>query len=340
MDLDVVFIGTSGSTPTARRGAPSLLLRRGGDRLLVDCGEGTQRQLQRSTVGLLDLPDIFITHFHADHYLGLPGMLKTFSLRGREAPLTVYGPSGLRALFAALQRVFGKLSYELTLIELEPGELIDRGEYSIDPIAVDHDVVALGYALVERERSGRFDVEAARNLGVPEGPLWGALQRGAPVDLDDGTTVTPDAVVGEPRPGRRIVVTGDTRPTRSVLEAANQAQLLVHDGGFGDEEVERAGETGHSTATQAAQVASVADVGLLALTHVSPRYFGPELAREARGMFAGTIVPRDFDVVDVPLPERGGPRLIKRGAATTPGIPSGHEEEPNALASSAAVGES
>lgn len=337
MDLDVVFIGTSGSTPTARRGAPSLLIRRGGDRLLVDCGEGTQRQLQRSSIGLLDLPDIFITHLHADHYLGLPGMLKTFSLRGREIPLTVYGPSGIRALFSALRRVFGRLSYELALVELEPGEWIDRGEYSMDAFAVDHGVTALGYALVERERPGRFDVEAARQLGVPEGPLWGALQRGAPVELDDGSTVPPDAVVGDSRPGRRIVVTGDTRPARSVLDAANQAQLLVHDGGFGEEEVGRAGETGHSTAAQAAQLAGVADVRLLALTHISPRYFGPELAREARAVFANTIVPRDFDVVDVPFPERSTPSLIKRGAVASAGAVGGHEE-PNALASSA-VGE-
>ncbi|MCY4087120.1 MAG: ribonuclease Z [Actinomycetia bacterium] len=331
MDLDVVFIGTSGSTPTARRGAPSLLIRRGGDRLLVDCGEGTQRQLQRSSIGLLDLPDIFVTHLHADHYLGLPGMLKTFSLRGREAPLTVYGPPGIRALFSALRQVFGKLSYELALVELEPGERIDRREYRLGTFAVDHDATAFGYTLVEGARPGRFDVEAARQLGVPEGPLWGALQRGAAVELDDGTTVLPEAVVGEARPGRRVVVTGDTRPARSVLEAAKGAQLLVHDGGFGDEEIDRANETGHSSATQAAQLACGADVGLLALNHISPRYFGPELAREARAIFANTVVPRDFDVVEVPFPERGTPRLIKRGAAVATG-PSGGLEQPSAPA--------
>jgi ribonuclease Z len=316
VDLDVVFLGTSASMPTARRGTSSLMLRRGGDRVLVDCGEGTQRQLLRSSVGLVDLEDVLLTHFHADHVLGLPGMLKSFALRGRELPITVHGPPGLRELFGSLRRMIGRLSYDLVLVELEPGEAIERGEYRIEAFAVDHaDALALGFALVEAERPGRFDPGAARELGVPEGPLWGVLQRGAQVTLDDGRAVVPAQVLGPARSGRRLVVTGDTRPCRSVVEAANGADLLVHEGTFGSEEQGRALETGHSTAQEAAEIARFAGVALLALTHLSSRYAGPELADEARAIFPDTVVPRDLDTVEIPFAERGPPRLVKGGAA-------------------------
>ena len=178
MDLDLVFFGTSGSVPTATRAPSALLVRRGGERLLFDCGEGTQRQLLRSSVGLVELREVFVSHFHADHYLGLPGMLKTFALRGRELPLTVYGPPGLRELFGALRRIFGKLPYGLELVELAPGERLDRGDYDLVTFPVAHRVQSLGFALVERERSGRFDVNAADALGVPPGPERGLLQAG------------------------------------------------------------------------------------------------------------------------------------------------------------------
>src|SRR3712207_2818999 len=159
--------------PTAQRAPSATLVRRGGERLLVDCAEGTQRQLLRSAVGFTDLPEIFLTHYHADHYLGLPGMMKTFALRGREAPLTVYGPPGLVELFDALQRIFGKLTYPYELVELRPGDAIDRDDYRLLTFRVQHGVAAVGYALVEAPRAGRFDVEAARALGVPAGPLYG-----------------------------------------------------------------------------------------------------------------------------------------------------------------------
>ena len=239
MDLDLVFLGTSGSVPTARRGPAATLIRRGGERLLVDCGEGTQRQLLRSGVGLAELPEVFVTHYHADHYLGLPGMLKTFTLRGRELPLTVYGPPGLRDLFGSLRRIFGRLSFPLELVELSPGEALERRDYRIVPFEVDHGVRAQGYALVEEPRPGRFDVDAAKALGVPEGPLFGALQRGEAVDVA-GVVVRPEQVLGPPRPGRKLVLTGDTRPARSVLEAANDADVLVHDATFAAEEGRRA----------------------------------------------------------------------------------------------------
>ena len=314
MDLDIVFLGTSGSVPTARRGLAGTLLRRGGERLLFDCGEGTQRQLLRSKVGLVELPEVFLTHYHADHYLGLPGMLKTFALRGRETPLTVYGPPGLSELFAVLKRVFGKLSYKVELAELRPGDTLDRGDYAIAAFGVDHGVSAVGYALVEQPRPGRFDVEAARALGVPEGPFFGRLQHGEEIEVPGGSRVRPEQVLGPPRPGRKVVLAGDGRPGRSVLEASRSADVLIHEATFAFEEGDRADETLHATATAAAQLALACEVRMLVLTHLSNRYFGPEILREARAVFPETVVPRDFDIIDVRFPERGGPRLVKRGA--------------------------
>ena len=282
VDLDLVFLGTSGSAPTARRNPSALLVRRGGERLLFDCGEGTQRQLLRSAVGLVDLREIFLTHFHADHYLGLPGMLKTFALRDRDLPLTVYGPPGLRELFAALRIVFGRLPYPLELVEVRPRDTLERGDYKLLVFPVAHGVSAVGYALEELPRPGRFDVETADALGIPAGPERGALQRGESITLPDGRSLTPDAVLGPPRPGRTIVYTGDTAPSEVVRVLASGADVLVHEASFAEEEGDRAADTLHSTARQAAELARDAGVRLLALTHVSPRYFGPEIAREAR----------------------------------------------------------
>ena len=314
MDLDLVFLGTAGSMPTAQRAPAAVLLRRGGDRLLFDCGEGTQRQLLRSSIGLVELPEIFVTHFHADHVLGLPGMLKTFALRGREHPLVVYGPRGLTDFLGSLKRVIGKLSYELRLVELEAGDVLEREDHRIATFAVSHGVSALGWSLIEATRPGRFDVAGADALGVPDGPERGTLQRGEAVTLDGGVTVTPAQVLGPPRPGRKIVLTGDTASTDGIVEAAWEADVFVTEATFAGEEEERARETNHQTATQAAGVAQRANVRLLALTHLSPRYFGPEIAQEARELFPDTVVPKDFDVVEVPYAERGDPQLIKGGA--------------------------
>jgi ribonuclease Z len=305
MDLDVLFVGTAGSAPSARRGLPATLVRRGGDRLLFDCGEGTQRQLVRST-GLVELEEIFITHFHADHVLGLPGMLKTFALRQRERPLTVYGPAGLRGLFNALRPIVGRVGFPLDLQELEPNDELERDGYRIAAYATDHGVAALGYALVEDPRPGVFDPERARQLGVTPGPDFGRLQEGQTVN-----GVHPDQVMGEPRRGRRIVLAGDTAPTEMTRLVAFEADLLVHEATFLDEEADRAAETRHSTARQAAELAAAADVNMLALTHVSPRYGGKEVRDEARAFFANTVVPRDFDRIEVPFPERGEPVLVK-----------------------------
>jgi ribonuclease Z len=242
-------------------------------------------------------------------------MLKTFALRGRDVPLVVYGPRGLRDLLGSLKRVVGRLTYELRLDELDPGDVLEREDYRLATFGVSHGVSSLGWSLIEATRPGRFDVEQARALDVPEGPLWGELQHGQPVTLADGRTVTPEEVLGPPRPGRKLVVTGDTAPCEEIVEAAWAADVLVTEATFADEERERAAETLHQTATQAAEVARRAEVELLALTHLSNRYFGPEIAREARAIFPETVVPRDFDVVEIPFPERGPPQLVKGGAA-------------------------
>jgi ribonuclease Z len=312
MDLDVLFIGTAGSAPSARRGLPATIVRRGGDRLLFDCGEGTQRQLLRS-IGLVELEDVFITHFHADHWLGLPGMLKTFSLRGRERPLTVYGPPGLKALFNSLRGVIGRNTYPLNLVELDPDERLERDGYLIAPFAVDHRVTAYGYAIVEEERPGRFDDAKARELGIEFGPDFGRLQRGETVN-----GVEPGQVMGASRPGRKVILTGDTAPSSRVEAIAHGADLLVHEATFLDEDAERAHETQHTTALAAARLAAAAEVKMLALTHVSPRYSGGELRDEARTVFDKTIVPRDFDSVEIPLPERG-PAIHHRDALRSGG---------------------
>jgi ribonuclease Z len=314
MDLDLVFLGTSASAPTARRAPAAILLRRGGERLLFDCAEGTQRQLMRSTIGLPDLEEIFFTHFHGDHYFGLPGMLKTFSLRQREVPLTIYGPPGLRELYGDLRRLVGRLSYPVELEELRPGDALDRDGYRILAFPVHHGVAALGYAVAEDDRPGEFDSSAADALGIPFGPERGELQRGESVTLDTDRVVTPDMVVGPARPGRRIVIPGDTAPVETVRVLAEGADVLVHEATFLEDERDRAADTLHSTARQAAELARDADVRLLVLTHVSPRYFGHELAREAKEVFERVAVPKDFDVIEVPFAERGAPRLIRKGA--------------------------
>jgi ribonuclease Z len=315
VDLDVMFIGTAASAPTSGRGLPATLVRRGGDQLLFDCGEGTQRQLLRS-IGLTDLEEIFLTHYHADHILGLPGMLKTFGLRGRETPLTIYGPPGLRALFEALRPVIGGTGYEVRLVELEPNAPLERDGYLVAPFEVDHRVRAYGYVLVEADRPGRFDEERARELGVAPGPDFGRLQGGEAVSVN-GREVLPEQVLGETRRGRKVVLTGDTAPADATRAIAHGADLLVHEATFTEEEAERAGETGHSTARGAAELAAAAAVAMLALTHISPRYPAEELRAEAREVFEPTIVPRDFDRVEIPFPERGAPvhHRAQRGAA-------------------------
>jgi ribonuclease Z len=316
MDLSVVFLGTGGSVPSARRATACVLIRAGGARVLVDCGEGAQRQMINST-GLVQVDDIFITHFHADHYLGLPGLLKTYDLMERRAPLRIVGPEGLHALFEALRRIFGRLRYQVELIELGPGERIEHEGFEMGAFEVEHGMKALGYAYIEQERPGRFDVDAARGLGITDDRDFGRLQRGETISVN-GSEVRPDQVMGEPRPGRKVVVTGDTSPCEMTRIAAHAAQLLIHDGTFAIEESARAAETGHSTARDAAQLAAEAEVAMLAIVHVSSRYNVSAVLAESRDVFPNTVAPRDFDLVEIPFPERGEPDLIQGGAKLRP----------------------
>lgn len=316
MDLSVVFLGTGGSVPSARRATACVLIRAGGSRVLIDAGEGAQRQMIAST-GLVQVEDIYITHFHADHYLGLPGLLKTYDLMERQAPLRIVGPAGLHDLFEALRRIFGRLRYEVELVELEPGEGIEHDGFEMRAFPVEHRMKALGYAYVEPERPGRFDVDAARGLGIKDDHDFGRLQRGETVSVD-GSEVRPDQVLGEARSGRKIVITGDTAPCEMTRIAAHAAQLLIHDGTFAVEEAARATDTGHSTARDAAQLAADAEAHLLAIVHVSSRYNVSAVLEEARAAFPNTVAPRDFDLVEIPFPERGDPEVVKEGAKQHP----------------------
>jgi ribonuclease Z len=312
MDLAVTFLGTGGSVPSARRSTASVLVTRGGERLLFDCGEGTQRQMQRS-LGLVQVDEIYLTHFHADHIMGLPGLLKTYDLTDRQVPLKIYGPPGLTELFQIFGPLIGRLKFTLDLIEVGPGDPVEHGDYEVRSFEAAHSARANGYALVEAERPGRFDPEAAAAAGVPEGPAYAALQRGETVEGESGA-VSPDRVMGPSRAGRTIVITGDTAPSPATVSAAADADLLVHDASFAEEEAQRAAETGHSTVGQAAAVAAEAHVKLLALVHISSRYHVGKVIEEAKEVFEPTVAPKDFDVIELPFSERGEPHLIPNGA--------------------------
>lgn len=312
MELSVVFVGTAGSVPTARRGLPASLVRHGGSRILIDCGEGTQRQLVRST-GLVDLDLILISHLHADHWLGLPGLLKTYELRDREKPLTIKGPRGLEAALAVIESAVGRTRYELIAEEISSGESFEVDGLHVAAFQVDHRGAANGYALFEPPRPGRVDLDRARSLGLQPGPDLGRLQRGEPVG-----GISPGDVLGPDRVGRKIVFSGDTKPCESLALAAHGADLLVHEATFLDEEADRAALKGHSTAAQAAEIALSCKVSMLALNHTSSRYGGGEIRDEARRIFARTWVPRDFDSVEIPYSERGEPIFIKHDHGSQP----------------------
>ncbi|OGU04264.1 MAG: ribonuclease Z [Gemmatimonadetes bacterium RBG_16_66_8] len=307
--LSVTFLGTSAARPTVERNVSATAVVREGETLLFECGEGTQRQMMRYGVSFA-LADILVTHFHTDHFLGIIGLLRTLGLQGREEPMRLYGPKGARRILEqALALGVERAPFEVQIAELTVGDRIERKGYDIVAFATEHGRFSIGYALIEHERLGRFDPEKARALGIPEGPLWGKIHRGEAVEYevrrDDGSPdrriATPEELVGPPRPGRKLVYTGDTRPCKSVVDAAEGADLLIHEATFGNEEKDRAVETEHSTALEAAQVALAARVRQLALNHLSARYSADAntLLEEARTAFAETVVARDGMVIDV-----------------------------------------
>ncbi|WP_276279851.1 ribonuclease Z [Halorussus caseinilyticus] len=307
MSMRVTFLGTGGAVPTTERNPSSVLVNREGDRLLFDAGEGTQRQMMRFGTGFT-ISDIFVTHLHGDHVLGLPGLIQTFDFNDREQALSIYTPAGTEEdVDALVHAADNRPSFPVHVYGVGPDEAaVRRDDYEIRTFRTDHDTNSLGYALIEDDRKGRFDREKAEELGVPVGPKFSQLHEGDPVELDDGTTVEPEQVVGEARPGRRFVYTGDTRPSARVAEVAADADLLVHDATFADDRAERAGDTGHSTARQAAEIASRADAERLALTHISSRYAGDvsDHLEEAREVFDGeAFVPDDGETHDVPYPD-------------------------------------
>ena len=303
MSLSLRFLGTAASRPTVERNVAALAVMREGETLLFDCGEGTQRQMMRYHVSFA-VADVFFTHMHADHVIGIIGLMRTMALQGRTETLRLWGPRGAtRVLRRAEQFGFDRLGFPVEILELAPDEPVHRNGYQIVPFTVDHrGSASLGYALVEETRKGRFNPDLARELGIPEGPLWGQIHRGQPVKLPDGSTIDPAVLVGPPRAGRRLVITGDTRPSATTTEMSRNADLLVHEATFGDEEAERAAETGHSTAREAALVARVAEVRRLVLTHISARYShdASDLEREAKQVFANTLVARDGTELEVP----------------------------------------
>jgi ribonuclease Z len=286
------------------RNVSSLVVQREGELMMFDCGEGTQRQMMRYGSGF-NLRDIFVTHIHADHFLGVIGLLRTMGLQDRTEPIDIWTPSGTEpTLRQAVGLGVERVPFEVAIRGLEHGQEIDRGEYAIVPFRTSHKGHCLGYALVERERLGRFDPEEARRLGVPEGPMWGRLHRGETVEVE-GRTIGPEQVVGPTRPGRKVVYTGDTRASAGVREAALGADLLIHEATFGAEDAERARATGHATARDAALLAGQAGVRRLVLTHFSPRYADDPraLEREARDVFPQTVLAFDGLSLDIPYRE-------------------------------------
>lgn len=304
MTLSLVLLGTSASRPTVERNVSSIALVREGETMLFDCGEGTQRQMMRYGVSFA-LGDIFFTHFHADHVIGVIGLMRTMALQGRTDALRLWGPKGAeRHLKRAEQFGVDRLTFPVEIRELNAGEKLDRADYSIVPFGVEHGPgPAFGYALVEADRKGRFDPDHARALGIAEGPLWGRIHRGEAVTLSDGRTVEPSELVGPRRAGRTVVITGDTRPCESTEDAARNADLLVHEATFGDEEAERAVETGHSTAREAGALARRAGCRRLLLTHFSARYSrdAAELESQARSEFPDVTIAKDGMEIEVPF---------------------------------------
>ena len=304
MSFTVRFLGTSASRPTVERNVTAIAMVREGETLLFDCGEGTQRQMMRYGTSFA-LADIFFTHMHADHMLGVIGLFRTLALQARTEPMRLWGPKGSeRLLQQAIAIGSEKQPFPLEINEVVPDTPIARKGYSILPYAVDHkDKLALGYALIEEIRLGRFNPDKAREMGIPEGPAWGKLHKGESITLDDGRVVQPSDLVGPSRAGRRIVFTGDSRPAESTVAAAQGADLLIHEATFADDEQPRAIETGHATAREAAEIAAKAGVKQLVLTHLSARYSvnASELLGQAREVFPETIIARDGTEVEVPF---------------------------------------
>ncbi|MCW3137093.1 MAG: ribonuclease Z [Methanophagales archaeon] len=300
--LRITFLGTGGSTPTPNRNPSAIAVNREGELMLFDCGEGTQRQMMRAKTGMA-VSSIFITHFHADHVLGIPGLLQTMALQGRKEPLEIFGPRYIdKFLYHLLSLGYVGKGFEVKAIELKPGDEVRRQKYRIKAIKTVHNVESIGYVLEEDVRPGRFNRERAIELGIKPGPLFSRLQSGHTITVD-GREIRPEQVLGPPRPGRKIVYTGDTRPCESVVEASRGADLLIHDSSMSEEVKQYAIEYMHSTALEAAEVAKEAGVRKLILTHISARYSdlgsAMRLEEEAKRVFENVEVAKELMTVEV-----------------------------------------
>ncbi len=298
--IDVIFLGTGGSLPTKERGLPCVALRRNGELLMFDCGEGSQRQMMHAGLGFNRPTTIMLSHLHGDHVLGLPGLIQTMSSLARDKPLDVFGPVGLSKFFKSLYGTLGFAStFPVRIRELHPGARVKRNGYLIATALAKHDITCLAYALEEEDRPGRFHPDRARRLGVPEGPMWKELQHGKDVNVD-GKPVKPVQVVDSPRPGLKVVYAIDTRPCPDVRSLAKGCDLLIHDGGFAEDRKDKAKEYYHSTAREAAAVARSARCKKLALVHISAVTRDDSiLSREARKVFKTTIVPKDLSTLSL-----------------------------------------
>lgn len=301
--LNVTFLGTAGSLPTPERNPSAVLVNREGELILFDCAEGTQRQMMRARTGMMRLNYIFLTHLHADHILGIPGLLETMAFQGRENPITIAGPVNTIRLVECFKSVcYFSRSFIVQAVELEPGDVIKMKGFQVRAISTNHSVPSIGYSLEEDMRLGRFNREAAISLGVAPGPLFGKLQHGQTIEVD-GRKIEPHEVMGPPRPGRKLVYTGDTRPCKSVQMASQGADLLIHECALASDMAQWARDTKHSTAAEAAEVARDAGVGQLVLTHISSRYSEDtsQLLKEAKSIFERTIVAEDLMSMDIRL---------------------------------------
>jgi ribonuclease Z len=303
--LRVTFLGTAGSLPTPERNPSAIMINREGELILFDCGEGTQQQMMRAKTGMGNLNSIFITHFHADHILGIPGLIQTLNFNGRTEPLNIYGPHWVEEFVKFIIAIgFYKSNYKINVIELHPGDRVERGEYSIEAVKIEHSVTSIGYALMEKDRPGRFNRKKAMELGVPEGPLFNRLHRGEDVELN-GKVIKSSDVVGPSRPGRKIVYSGDTRPCSGIFSISDEADLLIHDGALADDMLDWAKESMHSTAGEAASLAALANVHQLVVTHISSRYSEDtsQLLEDAKKEFDNVIIATDFMEIEIPYRE-------------------------------------
>ena len=307
MSLRIMFLGTSGAIPTSNRGLPAVLIQRENELIMLECGEGTQRQMTRAKVGFHKSMKIFLSHLHGDHVLGLPGLLQTMALMDRKKEIEIYGPEGTSSFLACVKETLRfVLTFDVKVQEIrDAGVVCDEPDYVVEAIWADHVTPTLAYAIMEKTRPGKFFPEKATALGVPKGELWSKLQHGEPVMLSEGKVIKPEEVCGPRRRGRKIVYSGDTRTFKGFTKFAARADLVVHEATFDDTLAEKAELDGHSTPSQAAFQAKRAKAKMLALTHVSARYSDATLLlQQAKRVFENTVVAEDFMVLELPLGEQ------------------------------------